>query len=265
MFKTLLPLAAALAALLASPVVLADDEGPEGGPPRWGLGAGFVSTDSPYAGEGTRTQPFPVLTYEGERFYFRGITAGWKFIENDSFTLAGIAQMRMDGFDVKDLGRAELAANGIDAELLEDRDNGLDVGMVAEWEGKAGELEFEILADATDTSGGQEASVTYGYPLQWGKTRVTPNVGVTWLSEDTANYYYGTLDEEVARGVVRYRPDAVTLPHIGIDVARPIGEKWFMFASLEYRTLPDEIEKSPLIERGSDDETSLLFGITRGF
>jgi len=50
-------------------------------------------------------------------------------------------------------------------------------------------------------------------------------VGVTWQSDDLANYYYGTLKEEVARGVVNYTPDAVTVPHIGFSYFRPIGEK----------------------------------------
>lgn len=259
-------LAACFAAALAAAPALADDDAPEGGhPPRWGLGVGVVATDSPYAGEGTRTTPFPLLSYQGERFYFRGITAGWRFIDRGGFTLAAVAQARLDGFDIDDLGREELAGNGLDYTLLEDRDDGLDLGLAAEWSGAAGEVGFEILADATDTSGGQEVSLGYGYPFQFGETRVTPNAGVRWLSEDMANYYYGTLDEEVARGVVDYKPDAITIPHVGVEVARPLGEKWFVFASLEYRSLPNEIERSPLIERDRDDETSLLLGVSRGF
>lgn len=256
--------AALAAAMVAQPVAAADGREDEG-PPRWGLGVGVVATDSPYAGEGTRVTPFPLLSYEGKKFFFRGITAGWRFIETESFTLAGIAQLRLDGFDVDDLGREELARNGIDDRLLEDRDDSVDAGLSVEWSGAAGEIEFELLADVTDTSGGYEASLAYGYPFQFGKTRITPNVGVKRLSDDVANYYYGTLEEEVARGVVDYKPDAVNVSHVGIDLSRPLGEKWFMFASLEYRSLPDELERSPLLEIDRDDETSLLVGFSRGF
>ena len=261
----LFSLATGLAAALVTPAAIAADESEGDGRSRWELGLGVVATDSPYAGEGTRTTPFPLVTYEGEKFFFRGITAGWRFIQTDSFTLAGIARMRLDGFDIEDLGREELALRGLDYRLLEDRDDSLDLGLSAAWDGAAGEIEFELLADVTDTSGGYQASLKYGYSFQLGKTRITPNVGVKWLSDDLANYYYGTLDEEVARGVVSYKPDAVSIPHVGIDVSRRIGQKWGLFASLQYRSLPTELERSPLLEQDRDDEASLLIGISRGF
>ncbi len=260
-------ISALLAALPASGMAQGDDpeDGDGGGPPRWGLGVAVVATDSPYAGEGTRVMPVPLVTYQGEKFYFRGITAGWQFVENDTFAFGAVASLRMDGFDIDDLGRTELARNGLDYRLLEDRDDGLDLGVSAKWSGAAGELELGLLADATDTSGGYEASLQYGYPFEIGKARITPNAGVKWMSKDMANYYYGTLDKEVARGVVDYKPGSVAVPHIGVTFARPIGEKWAMFASLEYSSLPDGIADSPFLERGADTKTSLIIGLSRGF
>jgi len=260
----LLCLSATLAFALPASGAAAEDAG-DAGPPRWSLGLGMVASDSPYAGEGTRLTPFPLLAYNGERFYFRGITAGWRFIDRGGVTLAAIAQPRLDGFDIDDLGRTELAANGLDYRLLDDRDDGLDLGLAAAWSGSAGELEFEWLADASDNSGGYELSLNYGYPFQFGKTRITPNAGARWLSDDLSNYFYGTLSEEVARGVVDYKPDAAVIPHLGVEIARPFGQKWFGFASLRYRSLPGKLERSPLLDVGSDSETSLLVGISRGF
>lgn len=242
-----------------------DDGAPEGPRSPWGLGIGAVASDSPYAGEGTRIIPVPLISYEGEKFFFQGIRAGWQFIENDSFELAAIAQFRPDGFDIKDLSRAQLAANGLDANLLEDRDDSLDVGVTATWSGRLGELEIELLSDVTDQSGGQEYSLQYGYPLHLGPTIVTPNVGVTFLSDDMANYYYGTLDEEVARGVLDYKPDASTIPHVGVNVMRFFGKHWTFLAFLKYSFLPDEIKDSPFLEPDSDGTVSALIGVSRGF
>ena len=242
-----------------------DGDGGEGGPPRWGLGVGVMVNDSPYVGEGTRVMPIPLVNFNGERFFFRGITAGWQFVNNDSFEIAALAKLRFDGFDVKDLGRGELAANGIDYRLLEDRDKALDVGLGMKWKGSAGELDVELLADATDTSGGQEISLQYSYPFQIGKGMLTPNVGVTWQSKDMANYYYGTLDEEVARGVADYRPGAATLPHVGVQYFRPLGEKWSVMAFAKYSSLPDEIKDSPFIESDTSGTASVFVGFTRGF
>lgn len=241
------------------------DDALEDRPPRWGVGIAAVISDSPYAGEGTRVVPIPLVTYQGDRFYFRGLTAGWRIFGGDSFELTALAKFRFDGFEVGDLGRTELARNGLDYRLLEDRDKSLDLGLGAEWKGAAGELEVELLADATDTSGGQEASVQYGYPIELGKGRLTPSVGVTWLSKDMANYYYGTLDEEVARGVVDYKPGSATIPEVGVSYFRPIGEKWSMIGSAKYSSLPDEIKNSPFVEQDTDGTVSLFIGFSRGF
>lgn len=258
-----------LSGLSLSTVAQAQDSNGDGGhdgPPRgWQLGLATVVSESPYAGEGSRIIPIPLVSYQGERFFFRGITAGWTILELGSFELTALAKLRMDGFEVKDLGRIELARNGIDYRLLDDRDKALDAGMGLKWSGAAGELEAEILADVTDKSGGQEIQLQYGYPFELGQTRLTPNIGISWQSKDMANYYYGTLPEEVARGVVDYRPGSVTIPHVGVSFLRPLGEKWTVMGNIKYSSLPGEIRKSPLIERDTDGSTSVFIGFSRAF
>lgn len=266
LFVLLCAMPYAAMAQTADPDKAIPDKGaPEQGPPRWSLGLAAVVNDSPYAGEGTRVLPFPLIGFRGEKFYFRGLSAGWSFVKNDSFELSAVAKFQPGGFKVKDLGRSELAANGIDYRLLEDRDNGLDLGLSAKWTGAAGELEAEILADAVDESGGQEMSLQYGYPFAIGKGRLTPNVGVTWLSRDMANYFYGTLDEEVARGVVDYKPGSVVIPQVGASYFRPIGKKWSLLGFVKYDLLPDEISDSPLIDPDTDGSASVFIGFSRGF
>lgn len=242
-----------------------DQQGPPPGPPRWGAGVAAVVSDSPYAGEGTRVVPIPLLSFQGEKFRFQGITASWSLLSGEKYEFAAIAKLRFDGFKVKDLGRAELARNGVDYRLLEDRDMGVDVGLGGKWFGRAGELEVELIADATDTSGGQEASFQYGYPLAWGKGTFSPTIGATWMSKDLANYYFGTLDEEVARGVVDYKPGASTITHVGFTYLRPLGEKWALMGIARYSQLPDEIQDSPLVEADTSGTSSLFLGISRGF
>lgn len=243
----------------------ADSDGGDGPPPGWGLGLAAAMLDSPYAGEGTRVVPMPLISYQGERFYLRGLSAGWQIHGGDSFEIAAVLKPRLDGFKVDDLGRAELARNGIDYRLIDDRKGSVDAGLAMKWIGAAGELEFEILADVTDKSGGQEASLQYGYPFEVGGGTLTPQIGLTWLSKDTANYYYGTLDEEVARGVVAYQPGSATIPSIGVSYFRPLGEKWSLMASFKYSSLPDEITASPFIERGADATSMMFVGFSRSF
>jgi len=235
-------------------------------PPRgWQLGVAAVVSDSPYAGEGTRVIPIPLATYQGERFFFRGITAGWNMVRAEGFNVAAIAKLRLDGFDIDDLGRAELARNGLDYRLLEDRDNSLDAGIAMKWSGAGGELDVELIADVTDTSGGHELSIQYGYPFPLGMARLTPNLGVTWMSDDLANYYYGTIDEEVARGVIDYQPGSLAVPYVGMSFFRPLGQNWSVIGNARYSRLPDGITDSPFIEPGTRGKASLFIGFSRRF
>lgn len=231
----------------------------------WGLGLAAALSDSPYAGEGTKVMPYPLISYEGEHFYFRGITAGWEFIESGGFALSAIAEPKLDGFDVKDLGRSDLAKNGVDYRLLEDRKNGINAGLRGVWRGNVGQLEAKILSDVSDRSGGLEASFQYGYPIQLWRGILTPTVGAKWLSKDTANYYFGTLDSEVARGVVDYKPGAATIPRVGLSYYRPIGEKWSIIGSVDYNALPSRLKNSPLVDPSKDATTTFFIGFSRGF
>lgn len=98
-----------LACLLALPTLAAAQAQDQSSPTtaRWGLGLGLAVSDSPYAGEGNKTTALPLLHYEGERFYFRGLTAGAHLIHNKSFSLDAIASLRMDGIKAKDFGTSE--------------------------------------------------------------------------------------------------------------------------------------------------------------
>jgi outer membrane protein len=232
---------------------------------RWSLGVALSLSDSPYAGEDIRPRPFPLITYNGDRVFWRGLSGGVHVYKGDVFTFDAIVSGRFDGFDIKDLGREELAANGVNIDHLVDRNDGVDVGVSASWEVRSGEFKVRALADATDTSGGYEVAVDYAYPLQIGKTRVVPAVGAKWLSKDVANYYYGTLDEEVARGAPLYRPGASVIPELSVGVYRPIGEKWMFFGSVKYEFLPTEITDSPLMDPDASGAASLRVGFSRGF
>ena len=212
-----------------------------------------------------RVQPIPLISYEGDHFFFRGITAGWQLVGNETFELAAIVQARFDGFEISELSRSKLAANGLDSRLLDDRDDSLDAGISAKWSSSAGELELELLADVSGKSSGQEFSLQYGYPLDFGKTLITPNIGVTYLSKKMANYYYGTLDSEVARGVINYKPDAATVPQVGVDFMHFFSNNWTFLAFLKYSALPNKITDSPLLERNTNGTAEIVIGVQRAF
>jgi outer membrane protein len=233
-------------------------------PSQWGLGLGAVVSDNPYAGRRTRYRPFPLISYDSDRLFFEGITAGVHLLDTSTLEIDLIAEANLDGIDAEDLGTRELAQNGIDRALLEDRKDSADVGFDVSFSGHFGELKFQALADVLDASGGYEASVSYGYPFALSQRLVlTPNVGAKWQSADRADYYYGILDEEVARGVPTYRPGSVVIPEVGLDLKYSLAERWLLLGNAKYRTLPGKVEDSPLLDSGQS--MRFFIGVLRAF
>lgn len=232
----------------------------------WSIGAGAAVIDSPYAGEGTRVRPFPLLNYDGEHVFLRGISGGVHLYQSRVFTFDAILSARLHGFDIDDLGRAELLANGVDAGLLSDRDDGLDAGFRATFGSTWGAISLEAVHDISDASDGYEISLDYRYTWLFDRTALTANVGASRMSADLAGYYFGILDEEVARGVAAYSPGSAVVPGIGLMLTRAIGSTpWQLLGAVEYQSLPSEIGSSPLLESDRNGTGRVVLGLSRRF
>lgn len=253
---------AVLAALVASSA--SADDSTSQPTSQWGLGLGAIASDNPYAGRGARYTPFPLITYDSNRLFFEGVTGGAHLLDTSGLEIDLIVEANFDGIDADQFGVAELARNGIDRNLLSDRKDSADAGFDVSFEGRYGELKFQALADVLDASGGYEVSASYGYPFSLGERLVlTPSIGAKWQSADRADYYYGILDEEVARGVTNYRPGSVVIPELGLDLRYGLSERWMLLGNVKYRSLPSELERSPLLD--SDRSIRLFLGVLRAF
>lgn len=214
------------------------------------MGLGVFLSQSPYAGADSSVSPIPLVNYDEGRLFIRGLTGGMHLHERDGFGLDTIISARFDGIDADDFGRNELAENGIDRDLLENRDDGVDLGLRATWQGSAGELQASAQGDVSSASEGFELALEYGYPLHMAGATVTPSVKVSHMSDDLANYYYGILADEEARGVMSYRPGSVAVPSLAVGISKLFGRSLLLNAGASYQHLPGNLSDSPLA--GSD-------------
>ena len=259
---TLSPRLALLALLTLPAAAFAQSSSPTR--EQWTLGIGAAAIDSPYAGEGTRVRPFPLIGYEGERVFLRGISGGVHVYESGGFTVDAILSPRLHGFDISDLGQTELRANGVDPALLSDRDDGLDAGVRLGYGGTWGAISFDAVHDVTGTSEGYELALDYRYTWLLPRGALTANLGTSWMSDDLAGYYFGTLDEEVARGVTAYAPGSAAVPRIGLTATVPLGNtKWQLLGSVEVQFLPDALRDSPLLDADSERAGRFVLGLSR--
>ena len=251
------------ASVWAQSTTASDDQADAATASRWRLGLGVAVSDNAYIGQGSKVTPFPLVDFEGDRFFFRGITGGIHLLKSDGFVVDAIITTGFNNIDASDFDRAALARRGINRNDLEDRDRSIDAGFAASWTGRLGQLKAVAKTDISGSSEGAEYSLEYGYPLQWGGFRITPTVGATFLSSKVADYYYGIHPEEMRRGVPGYEPGGSLLPEAGVSLIRPIGHKWTLMVSARYTVLPDKINNSPLVD--SSHGSIVLVGFTRSF
>lgn len=241
-------LALALAAALATPAFAQDAPDPQ---PRWTLGLLAIDRDAPYRQLDEDLLVVPLVRYEGERVYLRGLRGGVVLAREGGFEFGAFVQGRGDGYDAKD---SPFLAG------MDDRDFSLDAGLAASWRvPRVGQLEVSLATDILDRSGGQEAEVSWTGLVRAGGWQILPAVAVKWQSSDMLDYYYGVRADEALVGRPVYSPGSAIFPELSVLATRPLGERWQLFGRVGHTWLPSEVTDSPLV--GEDSRTSLIVGL----
>jgi len=243
MTKTLLT----CALLLATAPALAQ----QSGPPRWTFGVLAADRDAPYVGLDEGLLVVPLVRFEGERAYLRGLRGGWRLRDTDNHELSVFAQARTDGYNTDD--SAFLAG-------MADRKFSLDLGIASTWTiDKVGAIEAAVSADALDRSGGYEAALSWNGLFRAGGFTFVPGVSARWQSDDIIDYYYGVRASEALPGRAAYRGEAAMTHDLSLLMQRPLGPRWTLFARASHAWLPSEISSSPIVSR--DKMTSVFVGL----
>ena len=243
-----------------------ENKAADAGQGKWNIGLGVSAGTGPYLGQKDKVMPFPILSYEGERLFLRGAYGGLHLWKNDSFSVSAIVSGSFNDLDVKDMKESTLAKYGLTRSQLEDRKMGADAGIEATWQGRYGVLGAQVMTDVTGASKAAQAKLNYQYFWQVGdRLTIIPNVGLTWMSDKRANYYYGTLDKEVARGVASYKPGSLVVPNVALGATYALNERWKLTGVVSHQILPDKATASPLIQKDKEGVTSVFFGVSRSF
>jgi outer membrane protein len=114
-----------------------------------------------------------------------------------------------------------------------------------EWTFKYGPVtgQLDLLRDATGQNSGDEIRAALGMPLLKSKGTVSANIGFTWKSAATVNYYY--------RVPILYSGSAAFDPFIKLGYTLPLSSKWRFSAFAEYERLGNGIADSPIVAEHS--------------
>src|ERR1700729_842514 len=238
-----------------------DCEGPTAGCVaigRWNfsvaLGAG-VRTNPLVNGKDIPLVVIPQFSYYGKRFFIDNLDFGFTLAERGANTFNLIAT---PGYDRVYFYRTDLQnffigfpVNGFNPVVVDSLTPGaIKVSTPApritylagpEWTFKYGPVsgQLDLLRDATGQNSGDEIRAGLGMPLLTLKGTVSANVGFTWKSAATVNYYY--------RVPLLYSGSAAFDPFIKLGYTLPLSSKWRFSAFAEYERLGNGIADSPLV------------------
>lgn len=206
------------------------------------IGAGGFYSSSPYKRHDASIMPFPLINYEGERFYVSGASAGVYLWKNDVHeVMAGVSYYSyMFDNDKTDDRRLKQLSN---------RHSTLMAEVGYRLKTKYGIAAVKMSGDILGTSEGLIVDLSYRYPVSYGKFRITPAIGVQWASQKQQNYYYGISHKEAQKSnLSRYKADDGLVPYLGLELGYVVTDGWSIMAAGQVLFLNDEIKDSPMVD-----------------
>jgi outer membrane protein len=218
------------------------------------VGAGVLWRDKPYTEfeSSDRWSPFPLILYEGDRFFVRGGNAGWKFINSKTWEVAGFVEAQQDGYD---------ESNSKILDGMDDRDPWLAAGAHVKWQPNKFGLKLAATTDVVQESDGAQITGEISWQDSNGPWIAHYSAGAVWHSKDYVDYYYGVKRSEALPGVRRfYKPTDEFNYHAGGVLLFQFPESRWLYALAARATyLGDRVQDSPIVDE--DYEVMALFAI----
>lgn len=224
---------------------------PPEGAPRWTFGALAIERDAPYRDYDEGVLVAPLLRFEGDRLWLRGVRGGAVLWREDGWELGPFLQVRFDGYDAD---KSDFLAG------MDDREFSVDAGFGASWRNdKVGQIELSAATDLLGRSGGHELELSYTALFRAGGFTFIPALAAKWQSDHLVDYYYGVREEEALPGRPAYEGDSAFVPELSLLVSRRLGKHWSLFGRVGHSWLPGEIRDSPIVD--ASGRTSILLGL----
>lgn len=205
-----------------------------------GLGGSWQS--SSYKGHDDTLLPVPLIHFEGERFYVRGLDAGVHIWRNESHEFSLGAAYSALAFDSSKTDDRRL-------KRLDDRYSTLNAYLQYALKTDYGHAGVRVLRDVLGNSDAFSAEAYYKYPFMLGPVYVSPGAGIRWDSEDQLDYYFGVSSSEAQKsGLDRYNPDSGISPFLSLEADWRFADNWSVTAAGQVLFLSKEIKDSPMVD-----------------
>ena len=214
---------------------------------RWGfnLGIGATVTTSEYRGVERLGTALPLLGYEGDWLYLRGLSGGVHLFKNEHHEINVQLSYLPQNFYAS---WSESSA----MRKLDDRYSSAMAGINYRLRTDLGVLAATLSTDALGVNNGVTANASYSYPIRFASMSLTPTLGVQWTDVNYNDYYYGVSKSEAqASGLSHYSPQAALAPYGELTLRVGLSDSWSAFVSGKALFLGEEVSNSPMVERSN--------------
>lgn len=210
----------------------------------WSIGTAIVSSNASYRSQSSDTFAVPMINYEGENFYLRGITAGYYLQRQREQQLS--LELSAEPFRFRPQDSADLQMRQLDRREFSGSASARYNRVTA-----IGLVSTRVGTDLTGRHNGQSANITYSYPFnrEWGgEWQFSPRLGVDYRSKDWVRYYYGVSANEAARtGLSEYNGDHAFSPFIGLGGFTRLTPGIMLSGSVTLSRLSSAVTDSPMV------------------
>lgn len=210
---------------------------------QWSVGAGVGVINSPYKQYDRDIYPVPVITYEGDNFWFRGLGGGYYLWNDQTDKLSIMAYYDPTHFKPGDSDNYQLRQ-------LDKRKSTMMAGVSWVHNTEYGFLRTALAGDTLDNSNGYIWDLAWLYRYTNGGLTLTPGIGLEYHSENYNDYYYGVSHKESRRsGLKSYDADDGWNPYLELTASYKFAPDWNVYATGRYNRLSDEVKDSPMVDK----------------
>ena len=223
--------------VMASATTAAHAESP------WTLGAGAGFVENAYKSYDHDVWPVPVIGYQGESAWFKGLGGGYYLWNDKADKLSIMAYYAPQYFRPKDSDNRQLRQ-------LDHRRATVMAGLSYTHDTAYGFLRTSLAGDILDNSNGIVWDTAWLYRYVNGSWVITPGIGAAWNSENQNRYYYGVSKSESRHsGLRHYNPDSSWNPYLELTVNYRLTSDWTLYGTGRYNRLSDEEKDSPMVNK----------------
>lgn len=209
----------------------------------WGLGVALAYYQPPLNGIEREFIGLPYITYQNEHLNIDLTTVSYTLLKSGKTQTSIAGEVRFEGYDPKD----SPALTG-----MKKRNPSFDAGISVARPSMGGELQMMILGDITGTHEGYEARAQYQRPYILNRLLIAPAVGISWLDDALADYYYGVRSNEATSTRTRYAGNSTINTFIELAVGYAFDGRLELLGGVKAVRLGRNIEASPIVDKKYD-------------